>query len=118
MHYSDQVKALLGDVAPPQRVLGELARARGLDDCHVTRCDALRLAADAAEWLAVQATTDADVTAVEDISVDARRKIDVFTSLAARLGERADACDAETAGDAGPFVVPFREWGRAEATEW
>lgn len=68
-------------------------------------------AADAADRMATSLIGGADVTAVEDISVDTRRVIDGWRGLADRLRKRCLLEEIERWDD-GPSVVEFRPWGR------
>lgn len=67
-------------------------------------------AADAADRMGTSLISGAGVTAVEDISVDRRRVIDGWRSLADRLRKRCLLDEAEAADD-GPAVVEFHPWG-------
>lgn len=76
-----------------------------------------RVAADVAARMGASLIGTAGVTAVEDISIDARRPVQAWWDLADRLRAEAENLEA-LADDDGPFVVPYRDAGRAEATEW
>lgn len=75
-------------------------------------------AADAADRMGTTLIGQLDVTSVEDISIDTRRVIDGWRSLADRLRGRCQADDAEQWDD-GPTVVEFHPWGHGgpEAVE-
>ena len=75
-------------------------------------------AADAADRMGTSLISGAGVTAVEDISVDRRRVIDGWRSLADRLRKRC-LLEAVEEADDGPSVVEFHPWGRGgpEAVE-
>lgn len=67
-------------------------------------------AADAADRLGNSLIAGAGVSAVEDISIDRRRVIDGWRSLADRLRDRCERDQAD-AWDDGPAVVEFRPHG-------
>lgn len=67
-------------------------------------------AADAADRMGTSLISGAGVTAVEDISVDRRRVIDGWRSLADRLRDRCLSDEADAVDD-GPAVVEFHPWG-------
>ena len=75
-------------------------------------------AADAADRIGNGLIGHLDVTSVEDISIDTRRVMDGWRTLADRLRKRCLADEAE-AWDPGPSVVEFHPWGRGgpEAVE-
>lgn len=67
-------------------------------------------AADVADRIGTGLIEHLDVTSVEDISIDTRRVMDGWRSLADRLRKRCLTDEAE-AWDPGPSVVEFRPWG-------
>src|SRR5699024_8069312 len=67
-------------------------------------------AADAADRVGNSLIGHLDVTSVEDISIDTRRVMDGWRSLADRLRKRCMLDEAE-AWDPGPSVVEFHPWG-------
>lgn len=75
-------------------------------------------AADAADRMGTTLIGQLDVTSVEDISIDTRRVVDGWRSLADRLRKRCLLEDAEQWDD-GPTVVEFHPWGHGgpEAVE-
>lgn len=75
-------------------------------------------AADAADRVGNGLIGDLDVTKVEDISIDTRRVMDGWRSLADRLRKRCLIEEAERWDD-GPSVVEFHPWGHGspEAVE-
>lgn len=76
-------------------------------------------AADAADRVGNGLIGDLDVTTVEDISIDTRRVMDGWRSLADRLRKRCLLEEAERWDD-GPSVVEFHPWGYGgpEAVEY
>ena len=68
-------------------------------------------AADAADRVGNGLIEQLDVTSVEDISIDTRRVMDGWRSLADRLRERCLIEESERWDD-GPSVVEFHPWGR------
>ena len=73
-------------------------------------------AADVADRLGTDLIGDLDVTSVEDISIDTRRVVDGWRSLADRLRKRC-LLEASEAYDDGPAVVEFRPHGYGRGAE-
>lgn len=71
-------------------------------------------AADAADQVAAGLMSSGAVTSVEDITIDHRRPVQAWQSLADRLRAR---CDQEQDNAAGPFVVEFQPRSGIEAVE-
>ena len=67
-------------------------------------------AAEAADRMGTRSIATAGVTAVEDITMDRRRVVESWTSLADRLRARCERDEAEVWDD-GPTVVEFHPWG-------
>ena len=73
-------------------------------------------AADVADRLGTDLIGDLDVTSVEDISIDTRRVVDGWRSLADRLRKRCLLEESERWDD-GPSVVEFRPHGYSRGPE-
>ena len=108
----DRSRALTGST-PEQGSDGDLAALLEFNAGRVYCA-----AADAADRMGTALISGAGVTAVEDISIDRRRVIDGWRSLADRLWTRG-LLDAAAAADDGPVVVEFHPGGRGgpEAVE-